>query len=171
MKWYAIDKNYIKYLKQYDDFVPNIEYKDRMKCFLGIILQTDNIDYFAPLTSYKPKFINMKNDIDFIKIQDKNTDKIFGAIDLNNMVPVMPENYTEITFDNLDNFRKFENNREKKSYWKLLNKELSLLNEKEILTNAEKLYRLKEQHPNNNISKRCCDFKKLEEKCLEYNNN
>lgn len=45
----------------------------------------------------------MKNDIDFYMIQDKSIDKIFGAIDLNNMIPVMPNNYTKLTYENLDN--------------------------------------------------------------------
>ncbi len=169
MEWYVIDKDYVNYLKKYDEFVPNIDYKNKMKCFLGIVLKTDTVDYFAPLTSYKPKFINMKNDIDFFKIMDKNTDKIFGAIDINNMIPVMPENYTKLTFDNLDKFREFENVREKKSYWKLLQKEASLLNEKEILLNAERLYHLKEHYPENNIARRCCNFKLLEKKCIEFN--
>ena len=53
-------------------------------------------------------------------------------------------------------------------YWKLLCTEASYIDENLILENAEKLYRLKEQRPNNNISKRCCDFKLLEEKCKEY---
>ena len=171
MEWYAIDKDYVNYLKKFDELVPDIDYKNKMKCFLGVVLTTDNIDYFAPLTSYKPKFINMKNDIDFFKIQDKNTDKIFGAIDINNMIPVMTENYTKLTIDNLEQFRDFDSEREKKGYWKLLQKELTLINEKEILVNAEKLYHLKEQHPENNIAKRCCDFKLLEEKCLDYNHD
>ena len=169
MEWYAIDKKYVNYLKKYDKFVPNIDYKNKMKCFLGVILTTEGIDYFAPLTSYKQKFINMKNDIDFFKIQDKKTGKIFGAIDINNMIPVTLENCTKLTIDNLDQYRKFENDREKKSYWKLLEKELSLLDGEEILTNAERLYHLKQSHPNNNIARRCCNFKKLEQKCLEYN--
>ena len=75
----------------------------------------------------------MKNDIDFYMIQDKSIDKIFGAIDLNNMIPVMPNNYTKLTYENLDNFREFNNNREKKSYWKLLEKEAALLNGKKYI--------------------------------------
>ena len=168
MDWYAIDKDYIKYLKDFDIYVPNIEYKDRMKCFLGILLKSDDMDYFAPLTSYKPKFTNMKNDIDFYKIVNSKTQKIYGAIDLNNMIPVTSENYTKITFDNLQQFREFTSLRDKKMYWKLLCTEASYIDENLILENAEKLYRLKEQRPNNNISKRCCDFKLLEEKCKEY---
>ena len=86
-----------------------------MKCFLGVVLKTNDVDYFAPLTSYKPKFVNMKNDIDFFKIKDNSTGKIFGVIDINNMMPIMPENYTKLTLENLDKFRVFKNNREKKA--------------------------------------------------------
>ena len=60
MEWYAVDKEYVDYLKNYDEIVPDIDYKNKMKCFLGIVLTRDGIDYFAPLTSYKAKFINMK---------------------------------------------------------------------------------------------------------------
>ena len=66
MEWYTIEKDYVNYLKKYDNFVSNIEYKNKMKCFLGIVLKIDGLDYFAPLTSYKPKFTKMKNDIDFL---------------------------------------------------------------------------------------------------------
>ena len=171
MNWYILDKDYVKYLQQFDKLVPNIEYSDRVKCFLGVVLYTNGIEYFVPITSFKTKFINMKNDIDFYKIQDRKTNKIYGALDLNNMIPVMPNDYTKLNFDNLDDYRVFKNNRDKKQYWKLLEKEKSLLNEKMILKNAQKLYELRYKSPMNNISRRTCDFKLLEQKCLEYNKN
>ena len=40
MQWYALSKEYVKYLRQYDRFVPNIEYIGKLKCFLGIIFQS-----------------------------------------------------------------------------------------------------------------------------------
>ena len=116
MFWYSINNDYIKYLKKYDKFVPNVEYKNKMKCFLGIILRLDGTDFFAPLTSYKKKFDNMKNDLDFFKIVNYKTGKIYGAIDLNNMIPVTSSNYTRVTFDNLEEFRIFDNQRDKKLY-------------------------------------------------------
>ena len=76
MQWYALTKEYVNYLKQYDRFVPNIEYTGRLKCFLGIVFKSKNgFDYFAPLTSYKPKFQEMSNDIDFFK-KVENTKQI-----------------------------------------------------------------------------------------------
>lgn len=169
MSWYAIDKKYINHLKKYDNLVPNNDYKNKMKCFLGIILENDGVQYFAPLTSYKPKFERLKSDIDFVKIKNPETGKIYGAINLNNMIPVTSKNYTEITFENLENFRTFKNSREKKLYWKLLCEEYNFLDEKLILKNAHKIYELKYRKPYNNVSRRCCNFKLLEEKCREYN--
>ena len=73
MKWYAVNKDYVQYLKQYDNVVPNIEYTGRLKCFLGVLIKSrEGCDYFAPLTSYKPKFITMNNSIDFYKIENEN---------------------------------------------------------------------------------------------------
>ena len=78
MQWYALNKEYVNYLKQFDSLVPNVEYTGKLKCFLGIILKSQNgYDYFAPLTSYKPKFQAMSNDIDFYKLVGKNG-KIYG---------------------------------------------------------------------------------------------
>lgn len=169
MKWYALNKEYVNYLKRYDCIVPDIEYTGRLKCFLGVVLKGDNgIDYFAPLTSYKPKFTTMKNDIDFFKIVGTQG-KIYGAIDINNMLPVSQSEYTEITLYNLPTFREFNNKREIKYYWKLLETELSCINEEVLLDNAEKLYRFVMQYPNSPLAQRCCNFSLLEEKCIEYN--
>lgn len=168
MKWYALNKEYVNYLKRYDSFVPNIDYTGRLKCFIGVVFKDNTgIDYFAPLTSYKPKFINMKNDIDFLKLVDKNG-KIYGAIDINNMIPVPKSEYIEITYDNLPMFRNFKNRRDQLSYWKLLNTEMKCINEPILLNNAEKLYRFVMNNPNSNLAQRCCNFSLLEKKCTEY---
>ena len=119
MKWYALNKEYVNYLKKYDDIVPNIDYAGKMKCFLGVLLKSNKgMEYFAPLTSYKPKFITMNNDIDFFKIVGTQG-KIYGAIDINNMIPVPKNEYTEVLYENISQFRDFKNQRERKSYWKL----------------------------------------------------
>ena len=113
----------------------------------------------------------MKNDLDFYKIEDPKTGKIYGAIDLNNMIPVSPNDYEEVTFNNLELFRNFDSSREKKLYWKLLNKEISLIDEQMLIENAKIIYILKGLAPENNISRRCCNFALLKEKCKEYNAN
>ena len=171
MNWYALNKKYVNYLKEFDTLVPDIEYTGRLKCFLGIIIKSKiGYDYFAPLTSYKPKFKTMNNDIDFFKLIGVNK-KIYGAIDINNMIPVPKTEYTEITLENLSEFREFSTNREKKQYWKLLQSELSCINEKVICNNAEKLYRMVIQYPNSPLAQRCCNYVLLEEKCKEYIKN
>ncbi len=168
MKWYALDKEYVNYLKQFDSIVPNIEYTGKLKCFLGIVFKSnDDISYFAPLTSYKPKFKTLKNDIDFFKIIGENN-KIYGAIALNNMIPVPESEYKEVTKENLATLRQFENKRELRNYWKLLEKELKYIDQTFILNSAEKLFQFVENNPNSNLAQRWCDFQLLEEKCKEY---
>lgn len=54
--------------------------------FLGIVLTINDFSYYAPLTSPKPKHIKMKDQIDFIKINDGH----WGAINLNNMILCSP---------------------------------------------------------------------------------
>ncbi|MCD7894177.1 MAG: type III toxin-antitoxin system ToxN/AbiQ family toxin [Erysipelotrichaceae bacterium] len=168
MKWYALNKEYVNYLKQFDSLVPNIDYTGRLKCFLGIIFKSDDgFDYFAPLTSYKPKFNFMHNDIDFYKIVDDNG-RILGAIAINNMIPVPASEYFEVTKENLRFLRIFRNKRELNQYWKLLQKELSFIDECFIIHNAKKLFEFVTLNPYSRVAQRCCDFKLLEEKCREY---
>lgn len=71
MKWYAVKKEYIDYLKKWDKKIPNVDYGNRMKCFIGVIFIKNDIEYFAPLTSFKEKFISMKNDVDFCIVSPK----------------------------------------------------------------------------------------------------
>ena len=171
MKWYAISNIYINFIKQFDNIVPNNDYGNRMKCFLGVVFKADNdICYFAPLSSYKPKFKTLNNDIDFYKIIDRNISKIYGAINLNNMIPVPETEITEVTFKNISNFRTFNSNRDKKHYWNLLKKELLCIDENSILQSAEKLHYSVINNPNSFLAKRCCNFSLLEEKATEYKN-
>lgn len=60
---------------------------------------------------------------------------------------------------------------DKRLYISFLSFELGLINEKieKIKKNAMKLYNEKNNNPNSNVSKRCCNFKILEEKSKLYN--
>ena len=152
INWYSINKKYVNYLKRYDKNVPNVNYIGRLKCFLGIIIAINYVEYFAPLTSYKRKFDYMNNDIDFYKIIGNNG-KTYGAININNMIPVQKEEYLEIDFNNLDELRSFNNKREKKQYWKLLQTELSCINERVIINDAKRLYRYVIKYPNSILAR------------------
>ena len=56
LKFYEVDMEYIKYLKENgDDKIPNIEYSKHKKFFCGIVLTINNFNYFAPVSSYTRK--------------------------------------------------------------------------------------------------------------------
>lgn len=114
------------------------------------------------MSSPKPKYIKMKNNIDFIKIKNGE----LGVINLNNMIPVMPGNYSLLDLDNMPS-----NTYDLKRYI-LLNKQLKWLNKniKDIKNTAFTLYDLYcNDLLSNNVKLRCCNFKLLEEKCVLYN--
>jgi len=128
MNWYTIDKEYVRYLKSFDINVPNVEYgTNKMKCFLGIVTSINDFNYFIPLSSPKKKYLDMKPKIDCYKIINKEVNKLYGVLNINNMIPVPNDFYEKINLDNLEDFRSFNNSREKKQYWFLLNKELNLI--------------------------------------------
>ena len=58
--------------------------KKRSRPFIGIVLTLNDYDYYAPLTSPKPKHLHMKNQVDFLKINGG----VWGAINFNNMIPI-----------------------------------------------------------------------------------
>lgn len=120
----------------------------------------NNCKYFAPLSS--PKHKTMKTTLDFMKMDNGN----LGAINFNNMLPVTDKNIIKLDLDK-ECFTKQE-----EKYTKMLKEQLFWLNR-----NDDKLYgRSKKLYDkyingtlNENIAKRCCNFKLLEEKCIEYN--
>ena len=82
--FYTIDTDYCDYLRKFDSKVPYTMDSKQTRPFIGILLTVNENTYYAPLSSPKPKHLKMKNQIDFIKI---NSGK-WGAINLNNMIPV-----------------------------------------------------------------------------------
>ncbi len=52
----------------------------------------NGVHYYAPLTSPKPKHRNMKNQIDFLKIEGGE----WGAINFNDMIPVHPKSLIKV---------------------------------------------------------------------------
>ena len=50
LKFYDIDKDYVKFLKTLDRQVPNIEYTSNNKFVCGIVLEVNNVKYYAPIS-------------------------------------------------------------------------------------------------------------------------
>ena len=85
--FYEVSDKYIEYLSRYDKRImySKVETRKFKRKYIGILLRINEVNYIAPLSSYKEKHDNMKDEIDFIKIGNK------AVINLNNMFPVMLE--------------------------------------------------------------------------------
>ena len=124
LKWYVVDKEYVSYLKEFDNKVENIDY--RFKPYLGIIITINEINYYVPISSVKEKHYKMNEDIDFIKISEN--DRILGVLNLNNMIPIDNDSVKNLKYSEIEKYRNFKTNKEKSLYISLLNMELELIN-------------------------------------------
>lgn len=162
LSFYTVDSEYCDYLRAYDKHVPFTMASKASRPFLGIIFKIDNHSYYAPLSSPKIKHLKMKNQIDFIKINNGQ----WGVINLNNMIPVVDISTHKIDFSNLN-----YNNAD--AYKELLQNQLSWCNSNRefIINKAQKLYNIV-TNPKETTSKqllnRCCNFAKLEKVLDKY---
>lgn len=67
--------------------------------YIGVLFTVEGKEYIAPLGSPKPKHLTMKNNIDFIKIDNGK----LGVINLNNMIPVNFNVIKKIPIDEIQN--------------------------------------------------------------------
>ena len=157
-----LDADYCNYLRKYDNKVPYNYGKKELRPFVGVLFEVNDCMYFAPLSSPKAKHLRLKSKMDFFKI-DKSK---LGAINFNNMIPFTVDNIIKIDLD-----KKVSNKKEAK-YIKLLNEQIYWLNRHSdsLLNRTKSLY---DKYVNNNlpisIASRCCNFKLLEGKHMEYN--
>lgn len=128
-----IDSDYCNYLRKFDNKVPYNFNDKELRPFIGVLFQINNLMYFAPLSSPKPKHLKLKSKLDFLKIDNGK----LGAINFNNMLPVTKRNIMKLDLD------------------------------KKCITKKEEKYI--NATLDQNIAKRCCNFKLLEKKCKEYN--
>lgn len=122
----------------------------------------DEYEYFAPLSSPKTKHLNMKNNIDIVKIDVG----WLGVVNFNNMIPVRKNNYELFDLKKipLDTYELKRQN--------LLKSQLFWLN-RNIKRVKGKVCNLYNKYKNNKLpdrlKSRCCNFILLEEKCNDYN--
>ena len=160
--FYKVNMKYIRNLAAVDDKVMSVSPQSNKETrpFLGIIIVCNDKKYCVPLTSPKAKHNNMKNREDFSRIVDKNG-KIIGALNFNNMIPVSEEVITSLDIRKNPNDSYEESGRKK-----ILNIQLDWCNDNRdiIIRKANKLYHLVTETPDKmrNLTRRCCDFKKLE---------
>ncbi len=155
LNFYTVDTHYFDFLR---GFEPRVPFVKEYRPFLGIVLKVNYKNYFAPLGSPKEKHKSMHIQRDLIKIDDGK----LGVINLNNMIPIPISRCLKLELNELGD----------EKYQTLLRKQLIWCNEnsKEIIAIAEKLYHLicYSDKPNTMLRNRCCDFKLLERKCIEF---
>lgn len=127
-----VNPSYCDYLREFDNKVSYNKNKKDLRPFIGILFKIEDLEYFAPLSSPKPKHKQMKNKMDFSKIKNGE----LGAVNFNNMIPVDKEYY------NVINLNKKITNLEQLKYQKLLREQLDWLNSNyiQIKGKALKLY-------------------------------
>ena len=161
LKIVRVNSDYCDYLRKFDNKVSYNKFEKELRPFIGILFQIENCEYFAPLSSPKLKHKKMKNTVDFFKIKDGE----LGAVNFNNMIPVNENNYSLVDL-NKETLTVAE-----LKYQKLLREQLDWLNAnfKQVKNKSFKLYQLyiSGKLPES-IRERCCNFKLLEEKCVEY---
>lgn len=157
IKFYEVDAKYVNYLSP---FAPHLFHNKQAgqhneRKYIGIVLQVNGFDYFAPLSSFKPKHNSMKQGIDFLKVGN------YAVINLNNMFPVPPQCYSYVDYSKEPN----------PQYKKLLQTEYRIIRkmQEKIYKNAEALYKYKITNGDTTaLAKRCNDFSLLEQKCKSY---
>jgi len=77
--FYMADSDYCDYLRKKDPCVPYTMEHKSVRPFVGIVFLVGAFQYYAPLASPKPKHLQMKNQIDFLKINRG----VWGAINFN----------------------------------------------------------------------------------------
>lgn len=161
-QFYNVDTEYCDFLRKEDHRVPYTSADKTTRPFVGIVVSINGFNYYAPLTSPKPKHLTMKNTRDFLRINNGR----WGAINFNNMIPVhtislKPVNVGENSQDSYAD----------KAYKSLLIEQLNWCNanSERIVTQAAHLYSavINRVAPEP-LLQRCCDFRLCERRMEEY---
>jgi protein AbiQ len=162
LSFYRVGADYCDFLRKTDPCVPYTMDKKELRPFVGIILDIEGMSYYAPLTSPKPKYIKMKTQMDFIKINAG----VWGAINLNNMIPIHKSSLISVDFKIVPTDSKSE-----MDYKNLLSNQLSWCNanKEQILRQALKLYTIiSNGRAWPELMSRCCNFKLDEQQYIVY---
>ena len=143
--FYDVDKEYIGYLKQFEQKIPNISYDKHDKFVCGIVLTVNGFNYFAPVSSF-----NKSQKTNFL-INDKIGNDV-ASIRFSFMFPV-PNELLKIK----------EFHKEEEKYRNLLQYEYKYCNKHidEIYKKAQYVYK-RVKIKDSFYSKICCNFELLE---------
>ena len=165
LNFYIINGDYINYLSQFEK---HIAYnKNEKRPYIGVVIIVKEHYYFAPLFSPKQKHKTYKDNLTFFRIINTKTKNDLGIIRFSDMIPVPQESVYLLDIKS-----------KSYGYKRLLSEQYSYINKPEnrakIMEKAEKIYSIVTKNSKSKMSKfykdLSCNFKLLEEKCLEYKN-
>ena len=166
---YTIDTKYCDFLRETDRCIVYNSGSKATRPFVGIVLEiikddSSKFNYFAPLSSPKPKHLTMREGIDLVKINRGRQ----GVINLNNMFPVPKE-----CLHLIDTALRSGDSLENQQYKMLLSDQLDWCNissnAQKIRKKAEMLYRkVAAGDINAGLLARCCKFSEDENACVRY---
>ena len=153
LKFYDINKDYVKFLKTVDRQVPDIEYSSNNKFVCGIVLNVNGVKYYAP--------ISHKTEKQQTNLQIFDNGVPISTIRFSFMIPAFDE---VLTFKDFRAIAKVD-----PDYAALLHAEHSYCSshQTDIRNKALSVYHIG-CNKNHRLNYTCCDFKKLEEHYLEY---
>lgn len=154
--FYDIDKDYINFLKTLDKQVPNIEYNKNNKFVCGVVLNINDVKYYAPISHMTNK--QQTN----LQIFDKG--KPISTIRFSFMVPAMDSVLKKKDFISIS--------KSDKKYVDLLSSEYNYCKShiNEIKKKAMSVYAIG-CNKNHRLNYTCCDFQKLEKYYMKYKPN
>ena len=163
----TISEEYMSLLQKRDAEVKDTVKNKKTRPYVGILFTIDKRNYFAPLTTRKPKHETMKDNLDINILRDRN-DKCIGAIDFAKMIPVPDSQIEKINFAQ-------RKETHPKSFNILLNQLYAVNKMKPLLVEkAEKLYqRYIDKTLPKNIRKHCVNFEdanKVHDRWIEREN-
>ena len=163
LNFYIIDDNYINYLSQFDK---HIAYnKNQKRPYIGVVIVVEKHYYFAPLFSPKKKHTTYKNNLTFFKIVNTKNKNDLGIIRFSDMIPVPLKSIYLLNINDISY-----------GYKRLLSEQYSYINipenRQKIMEKAKKIYNIVTIDNKSKMAKfyknLSCNFKLLEQKCLEY---
>ena len=158
LKIYKIKESYVRFLHGCDSRV--LLNKGQRRPYVGVVLTVGSYRYFVPMESPKPSHAVLKPSVFIMPIERGQ----YGILGFNNMIPVAPG--ALISFDISE-----ENDTK---YAALLRRQAAFINQhkSDVYSRASKTYyRATTKTKDNFFRKVCCDFKKLERACDDYDPN
>lgn len=155
MNFSYIDDTYITMLLQHD---AGVQENHGIRPYIGVVLNVNGVEYFAPLASPKPKYENSKGIIYFKLFSHGKVPTSLGVIKLNCMIPVPTQYLKSVQIDTST------------KYGLLLTEQHRYItsNQNAIKKQAERLHHLIVVKKETHLVKWCCNYALLEEKMAEH---